>query len=235
MNFGALTARYSASSNPLRSTRRVELMLVVLVALLVLMLVWGAARLLTLAPEDPVAPAADALQVLSMDALPEVTAAESNEMRSRPLFWSGRRPLDSVDLVEVANAAETKAAARELREIKLLGVFGSEDTTGIIAMVQGKKKRLMLGESHKGWTLDSVKPNEVVFGDGVRTETLVLKQGVIVAPVAQRQVEPDEAAGPAGNGEDDADESRVNTVPAQANGQSGTAEQPRRLGGMVKN
>jgi hypothetical protein len=178
----SLHARYQVASDPLRSTRRVELVVLLLLILLVVQLVWGVSRLLVLAPTDSVAPAADALQVLSMTSQPDVTAEERNEMLARPLFWISRRPLDGVAVVDMG-VAETKAAARELKEIKLLGVFGSKQSTGIIALVKGKKTRLMQGDSHKGWTLESVKANEVTFSDGVSVETLVLKKAVIVAPV----------------------------------------------------
>jgi hypothetical protein len=177
----SLQGRYWVASDPLRSTRRVELAVVLLLLLLVLQLVWGVSRLLVLAPTDSVPPAADALQVLSMTTQPDITAEESNEMRARPLFWVSRRPLEGVALIDTG-VAETKAAARELQEIKLLGVFGSKQSTGIIALVKGKKTRLMQGDSHKGWTLESVKANVVTFSDGVSVETLVLKKAVIIAP-----------------------------------------------------
>ena len=177
----SLQGRYQVASDPLRSTRKVELAVLLLLILLVLQLVWGVSRLLVLAPTDSVAPAADALQVLSMTSQPGVTAEERNEMLARPLFWVSRRPLDEVAMIDTG-VAETKAAAKELKEIKLLGVFGSEQSTGIIALVKGKKTRLMQGESHKGWTLESVKANEVTFSDGISVETLVLKKAVITAP-----------------------------------------------------
>ncbi|MEH6610852.1 MAG: hypothetical protein V7696_15905 [Halioglobus sp.] len=180
-----LKGRYQVASDPLRSTRRVELAVMLLLILLVVQLVWGVSRLLVLTPTDSVPPAADALQVLSMTSQPDVTAEERNEMLARPLFWVSRRPLDGASLVDTGaaeTATQAKAAAKELKEIKLLGVFGSEQSTGIIALVKGKKTRLMQGDSHKGWTLESVKANEVTFSDGVSVETLVLKKAVITAP-----------------------------------------------------
>ena len=51
--------------------------------------------------------------------------------------------------------------------------------------MNGKKRRILLGENVAGWSLDSVARNEAVFADGARRETLVLQaQNYIVTPVA---------------------------------------------------
>jgi hypothetical protein len=205
----SLRERYQVASDPLRSTRRVELAVVLLLLLLVVQLVWGISRLVVLAPTDSVPPAADALQVLSMTAQPDITAEARNDMLERPLFWVSRRPVEPVALVDTG-VAETKAAARELQEIKLLGVFGSEQSTGIIALVKGEKTRLMRGDSHKGWTLESVKANEVTFSDGISVEILVLKKAVITALPPLSSTVDDKGQG---NGDGRGDE---NAEPAKA-------------------
>ena len=183
ISLSSVRQRYSERENPLKTQRRVELGVIILLGLLCLQLLWGAVRLFSLEPPASVTPAPDTLQVLPMKAMASVSIDDSNEMRSRPLFWQSRRPLVEVEaLVETESAAKGKATPKELKQIKLLGVFGSEEATGIIAMVKGKKQRLMAGQDYQGWTLESVDANEVTFTDGPRSETLTLKKAVIEAP-----------------------------------------------------
>lgn len=191
-----LANRYRVSGDPLRTQRLVELAVVLLLLLLVLQLLWGAARLAMLAPPLAIPPAADALEVLPMQTLGKASVEGSNEMRSRPVFWVSRRPeSQEVALVEEKPDTAGKATPQELKNIKLLGVFGSAESTGIIAFVKGKKRRLLQGEEYEGWTLDAVRANEVVFKDGARSETLVLKQAVITAPPPPVVTEQQAAAG----------------------------------------
>lgn len=181
--FAGLLSRYRVEGDPLRSQRMVELAVIVLLLILALQLVWGISRLIFLPSPAAISPAADALAVLPMRELVKVPVEASNEMRKRPLFWVSRRPLEEqATLVDASFQDKDKATPQELKNIKLLGVFGSEESTGIIAFVKGKKRRIMQGEVYEGWTLDSVQANEVVFKDGARAETLVLKQAVITAP-----------------------------------------------------
>lgn len=206
----SLVNRYRASEDPLRTLRRLELLALLLGLLLCLQLAWGGVRLATMAAPDPVAPAADSLQVPAVLAHEVVNARARNEIISRPLFWSSRRPVDAV-----ATVLESTSQPGGLQGVKLLGLFGSGDQAGIIALVKGQKRRILLGEAVEGWTLASITPTALVVANGERTETLVLqpvpvtaspasegraeaRQGQVQAyPPAQAGVQPRQAPGPA--------------------------------------
>ena len=183
----ALGGRYTVAADPLRTERKVELVALVLTVLLCLQLLYSGVRLALDPAVDAVAPAMDVLQVKSVASQAVVASSGSDEIRARPLFWSSRRP--APESVEEIAPDEGGAAAGELKEVKLLGVFGSGDTAGIIVLVKDKKRRILQGEDIKGWTLQTVEPNRVVLVDGERREELVLKAGVIVAAVPAPVVE----------------------------------------------
>jgi len=171
--------RYRVSGDPLRTLRRIELVAVLLGLLLCLQLALGGLRLVSLSAPDPVTPAPDSLRVPMVLSPLLVAASERNEIISRPLFWSSRRPLE-----EVATLAEPEAKAGELKGVKLVGLFGSGERAGIIALVKGQKRRILLGDAIEGWTLKSVTPFELVVANGERTETLVLERGKVKAASA---------------------------------------------------
>jgi hypothetical protein len=167
----ALGERYRASADPILTERRIELVVVLLALLLILQLVFGASRLAMISTPEAVVPTADALQVLHSLGQNTVTAQQSNEIRSRPLLWPGRRSVAPA-VGNVAGPALVKQ--QELHDIKLLGVFGTGDTIGIIARVKDKTQRIHPGEEVAGWTLKSVGKAEAVFAAGSRQETIIL-------------------------------------------------------------
>ncbi len=171
-----LSGRYRVGDDPLRTLRRIELVALLLGLLLCLQLAWGALRLLALAAPGPVAPAADSLQVPAVVAPALVAAAARNEIISRPLFWSGRRPVDTV-----ATLADPGSRPGELEGVKLLGLFGSGKQAGVIALVQDQKRRILLGDTVEGWTIESITPHTLVVSNGERSETLALQQGAVTA------------------------------------------------------
>lgn len=174
----ALRDRYRVAADPLRTERRIELVLLLLVLLLCLQLVYSASRLALKSVPEAVVPAADTLQVKSALRPDTITAGQSNEVRSRPLFWASRRALEG------ANSPVQEVAVQEVKDIKLVGVFGGGDTAGIIALVRGKKRRVLLGEVVDGWTLESVDADAAVLTAGERQENLVLQPGRVNAAVA---------------------------------------------------
>ena len=182
--FVQLVDRYKVTANPLFSERRVELLAVVLTLLLFLQLLYSALRLSVLSEPEPIAPASDVMSISDPMVVEMVSAELSEELRTRPLFWSSRR----VQVSEPGVSSQVKKAAAsksKLGKIKLVGIFGGGESAGIIALVNGKKRRILLGENVEGWSLDSVARNEAVFADGARRETLILQaQEYIVTPVA---------------------------------------------------
>jgi hypothetical protein len=169
-----LGRRYRVSEDPIRTLRRIELVALLLGVLLCLQLAYGAIQLAATTGPDPVQPAADSLQVPAVIGPAVVAADERNEIITRPLFWSGRQPVDAVATLE-----DPKATSEKLKDVKLVGVFGSGERAGIIALVKDKKRRILVGERLDGWTLESVESGEIQLVSGDRRETLILKQGKI--------------------------------------------------------
>jgi hypothetical protein len=180
-----LRARYDVGDDPLRTERRVELGVLVLAALFILQLVYSGARLALSGAPDAVAPAADALRVEAVEATPALAAGYSEEIRARPLFWQSRRPAVEDEFAEAAEPEEVASA--ELKDVKLQGVFGSGETAGIIALVKGKKQRILQGEKLAGWTLESVSPDRVLLANDGRLMELQLKTAVIKAAEPEKK------------------------------------------------
>jgi len=175
-----LNGRYRVGDDPLRTLRRIELVALLLGLLLGLQLAWGALRLLTLASPEPVAPAADSLQLPAVVGPAVVATAGRNEIISRPLFWSSRRPVDGV-----ATLADPGSRPGELEGVRLLGLFGSGKQAGVIALVQNQKRRILLGDTVEGWTIESITPHTLVVSNGERSETLALQQGTVTVRPAR--------------------------------------------------
>jgi hypothetical protein len=177
--WGAVRGRYRVAADPLRTERKVELVAVILGLLLCLQLLYSGARLAMAPAFDAVVPAEDVLLVKRVDHPATVTSSQSDEIRARPLFWPARRP-EQESMAEVAPDVGGEKAG-QVKSVKLLGVFGSGDMAGIIALVKGKKRRILQGESVAGWMLEVVQPNRVVLVNGGRREELVLKTGIVIA------------------------------------------------------
>jgi len=179
-----LGQRYRVSEDPLRTLRRIEMVALLLAVLLCLQLGFGAFYLAAATGPAPVRPAADSLHVPAVFGPVVVAAQERNEIVTRPLFWSGRQPAEMV-AVEVVDEADVKA--RELKDVKLVGVFGSGERLGIITLVKDKKRRILVGESLDGWTVKTIESNDAVLTNGERRETLSLQRGEVTkaAPVAR--------------------------------------------------
>jgi hypothetical protein len=175
-----LRGRYSVDTDPLRTQRRIELVALALAVVICLQLVWGFTRLWTLDAPDALAPAEDALRVPEVRGPQLLQAAQRNEIISRPLFWAGRRPLDELEMLTDSQPEDDEAPA-ELASIKLVGVFGDGETAGIIALVKGKKRRILLDSELEGWTLESIAGDKSVFVRGARRETLSLQREYTVA------------------------------------------------------
>jgi hypothetical protein len=179
MGWDNMRSRYQVATNPLRSERKIELAALILVLLLCLQILYSGARLALGVSLATLPPAADLLQDRQVQGRIAVEGSQSEEIRSRPLFWQSRRPLAEV-AVNPESVEEGKNLEK-LKDVKLLGVFGSGETLGVIALVKGKKQRIFQGESINGWVLESVEPQGVVLTSGSRRQELVLAHGKIVA------------------------------------------------------
>ncbi len=177
-------SRYRGLADPLRSERRVELLLVLLVLVLLVQLAWALARSLFPAEPQAVQPTADAMRVVSGATPPGPDLEQRAELRNRPLFWDSRRPL-----IEVVDVAPPQVAAAEdkpeevkigkIKDVTLKGVFGSGESAGIIYLAKGKEHRIMVGESVNGWELETVELSRAVFRGNGKSAELDLKRGTI--------------------------------------------------------
>ena len=79
-----------------------------------------------------------------------------------------------MEIVQQEAQSDEERAAAELESIRLLGTFSSSASSGIIALVEGEKQRILIGERAAGWEVESVGPVSAVLRNGVRAETLEL-------------------------------------------------------------
>lgn len=173
-----LISRYQAKENPLLSERRIELFALLLTLVLFLLLFFSVASLIISSHPAPKLPSADSLVGRMLRSSGVVSPEQSIAVRARPVFWPSRRPVDAP--LETDENKNTKYQKGELDKVKLLGVFGAGDSVGIIALVQGKKTRILQGDKIAGWTLDSIERDQAVFVEGGQSQTLALERGAIV-------------------------------------------------------
>jgi hypothetical protein len=187
MSLSRLADRYRVQQDPLRSERRIELACLVLALMLLLQLVWVAARALVPPSPMPVEPAASSLTVADQLARRAVGTTASAELRERPLFWEGRRAVTAAD----SQAVPVRGGrAPRLQGVRLLGVFGAGDSGGIIALVQNKQQRVQLGEELSGWTLQAVTADGATLVNDGATEILDLQRSSSSVTLAEPAAAP---------------------------------------------
>ena len=191
-----ISTRYGSHADPLRSERRIELLVLLCALILCLQALYSGSRLLTLSTPAAIAPAEDALSLQSLRARGAVTGQQSAEILSRPLFWEGRRPVDEVVVVAPPGPP---AKTKKLSGVKLLGVFGGETGSGVIVRSKDRQQRVLLGETLDGWVLESIDADKVIFSNEGQQQELALKVSVW-SPPAPSASEVDSPQGPATDG-----------------------------------
>lgn len=98
----------------------------------------------------------------------------------RPLFSSTRRPPPPPP------PPVAEAPPDLLGTMKVLGIYQADGVSGVIAMVDGKSRRIRVNEMFNGWQLRSVGERSVVFaaGGSVREISLVRAKMTGVVPPA---------------------------------------------------
>ncbi len=204
-----LLARYRVDTDPLRSERRVELVLLATVALLLLTVLYVALRIAMATTIRPLAPAPDSVRVVALQGAAALPAGEREAIVRRPLFWAGRRPVEAAAPPAEAvaqGAAEERAAAPRLKDVTVRGIYGSGDSGGVILTVKDRELRLAVGEEIEGWRLDRVDGNSATFVSGGARDRRELVPAVIeVAAESAAQAampdDPEPASGEAGGEE----------------------------------
>ena len=193
-------------ADPLRSERRVELAVVVCLALLVLLACYLLVCVALATDVDPIPPAPDSVRVATLagdDALPGV---EREVLLARPLFWAGRSPEDDADAAEVlARPGAGDAAAPRMQDVTVRGIYGSGATGGVILSVKERQLRIAVGEEVDGWRLERVTGDSALFvSGGLRDERELLPQVIEVSAVSADAGTPatarDESDGAAADG-----------------------------------
>ena len=192
--------RYQVQQNPLKTERRIELAVLVLLVLLLVSAVLGGIRLVASNEPEPVFPSADSLAVHTLQLDRGLTAEQAVEILNRPLFWQSRRPL----VPPPKTVAKPKPkAAKKLAGVTLLGVYGAGDGLGLIATVDGAFSRISKGQSVKGWKFSDYEEGTAVFVSGGKKSVLPLELTVpsvkiVSVPKADnsRSKESSEASGP---------------------------------------
>ena len=186
----SILARYQGLSDPIRTERRIELIVLVLLALLLLQLIWGSYRAMFPPIPDPVRPMRESLQIADVLGLSMASPEQRAQIRQRPLFWASRAPVIPEPAKPKPKPAETKTAKPgKIENVKLAGVFGGGDSGGVIVIAKGKKRRLMVGEELNGWKLQSVEPISAVFNSGDQQVTLALS----IVEISQAQAPENQA------------------------------------------
>ena len=196
MTFEEVVARYRVAENPLKAERRAELVAGVLLLILCLQIALGLVSMLGAQSVPVILPSDDALTVGKLEQVVQVKAEARNEIVSRPLFWEQRSPGVAADVMFV-ETNDTESAGQKLKDVKVVGIYGSGTTGGAIVRVKGTKRRVAIGEEIGGWVLDTVSPNSARFVKDASVDELVLQRVdasklVKVVPSASKQ-EPEKA------------------------------------------
>jgi len=167
--------RYLGAGTAGSTERRVELLAIALAVLLLVQWLLGGISLAMLAEPEAIRPELGGEDDRQPVGLERVSAAQRDEISARPLFWVSRRPE-----VPASGAGETDnpgSRAGRLNEVTILGVFGSGGMAGVIALVDERETRVLLGETLQGWELEAVHPDRVELTRSGRRETLFLTPG----------------------------------------------------------
>lgn len=171
----ALQQRYRVSADPLLTERRLELGVLLLLALLALQLLVNAVDLAVAPNPEPVLPTAESLQVGQVAPRRLVNSEQSAQIRARPLFFESRRPQAAEEQVAAEEPAP-KQKKTKAPELKLVGVFGAADMRGIIALHKGERLRLLVGEDVSGWTLQQVNRDRALLNNGGESHSIALQR-----------------------------------------------------------
>ncbi|WOJ93430.1 hypothetical protein R0135_16840 [Congregibacter variabilis] len=154
--------RYQVDANPERSERRLELAVIALLLVVLLQILWWMFGRFSEATVTAVEPAKDSLRVADATVTGAITAPQSLQLQSRPLFWASRRPNAKAAPPQKAAPGNGKPA-RRLEDLKVAGAVGAGDQGKAIIIHKDKLMRLGIGDTVAGWSLQSVSLGEVVF------------------------------------------------------------------------
>ncbi|EED31010.1 conserved hypothetical protein [gamma proteobacterium NOR5-3] len=181
-----LQSRYRVDANPERSERRLELVVIALLLVVLLQVLWWMFGRLGSVGVTAVAPAKDSLSVVDTRVTGAITAPQSLQLQSRPLFWASRRPEAKAPPPQKTKPGNNKPA-RRLEDLQVAGAVGAGDQGKAIIIYKDKLMRLGIGDKVGGWSLQSVSLGEVVFvSAGARDVRRLTPLPVIAAQTAPK-------------------------------------------------
>ena len=166
MNLEGVRSALAPRAGPEGSLRYLHITLLILMALVLIQAALAVWRYVALASVDPIAPAADSLNVIERTEPTLITAEDSYALQIRPVFWQSRRPLDPPPEGPTPEELAATAVAKELKELTVSGILANGDESRVIVDYKDEQKRLALGEAIDGWVLAEVSPGSVVFTSG---------------------------------------------------------------------
>jgi hypothetical protein len=170
----------------MKNTLELELrkLALVLTVVVLLLLVWSAARSLLLADPDPILPAEASLRVDRLSLPAEDEEELSQSLAARPLFWQNRQPyvppVDSGEEIAPVNSGGTGA----IDSVVLQGVYTGAKP-GIIISYKGERRRLSLGDAIEDWEFTLISPDSAFFESGSDSRALSLEHAL--PPVATKK------------------------------------------------
>ncbi|MEM1190632.1 MAG: hypothetical protein AAGI72_19015 [Pseudomonadota bacterium] len=190
-----LTHRYRDVSSHLRLERQIEVVGLALGALALMILGLVMLSSLRASQVERITPSADAIAVAPAFEDENVDARGSFEIRARPIFWRSRRPERPLTAEELAAANEESAADLKPLKFKVAGVFGAGGSdAGFIAVMKDEVRRVRLGESIEGWTVERIEPTTVALAGGGETRLVSMERRPVVAADRVRGAGPRPAA-----------------------------------------
>lgn len=141
--------------------------------LLVLVVLWGAGRVLLLSPPEPLPPAESSLNVAGVFG-DDAGSAQPTDLTARPLFWYGRkRYVPPVQATEEA-AVEERVVEVEIDKATLVGKLGAGRESSIIVTYGGASQRLKLNDKLEGWRFVGLTDEGAEFKSEGRTRVLTM-------------------------------------------------------------
>jgi hypothetical protein len=148
-----------------------------LTALVLLLVVWGGARLLLKSEPEPIVPAKASLQVDELKFGTSLNEELPGDIVSRPVFWQGRQPYTPDETV-AESAPEKPQRNSNIDAVALQGVYTVGDKSGVIVAYKDERRRLQLDESIAGWTFTMLNGAGAVFENGGERKELPLEHAL---------------------------------------------------------